>query len=73
MNRRQLLISTVAAAAGLALRHSPFALAVDVKPRRVLFFCKSSNFEHAVIKERDGQPSFVSQVIHRIMPPDVGP
>src|SRR5438874_5333498 len=31
--------------------------------RKVLFFSKSSNFEHAVIKRKDGQPSFVEKVL----------
>lgn len=32
-------------------------------PKKVLFFSKSSNFEHAVIKRHNGQPSFVEQVL----------
>ena len=31
--------------------------------RKVLFFSKSSNFEHAVIKRVDGKPSFVEKVL----------
>lgn len=38
-------------------------------PRRVLFFTKSSNFEHQVIKEKNGHPSFAAQVLQAIGPP----
>lgn len=31
--------------------------------KKILFFSKSSNFEHAVIKVKDGQPSFVENVL----------
>jgi type 1 glutamine amidotransferase len=47
-----------------------FANAVPVHaasdaPRKVLFFSKSSNFEHSVIKRRNGQPSWAEQVLAR--------
>lgn len=32
-------------------------------PKRVLFFSKSSGFEHDVIKTHDGQPSFVDKIL----------
>src|SRR3954471_12745292 len=34
-------------------------------PHKVLFFSKSSNFEHSVIKRRAGQPSWAEQVLAR--------
>jgi type 1 glutamine amidotransferase len=34
-------------------------------PKKVLFFSKSSNFEHSVIKRRGGQPSWAEQVLAR--------
>jgi type 1 glutamine amidotransferase len=34
-------------------------------PPKVLFFSKSSNFEHSVIKRRGGQPSWAEQVLAR--------
>ena len=43
------------------------AMAAPVK--KILFFTKSSNFEHNVIKERDGQPSFAAQVLAALGPP----
>src|SRR5436190_15783252 len=36
--------------------------------RKVLFFSKSSNFEHAVIKRKDGQPSFVENILAELGP-----
>jgi type 1 glutamine amidotransferase len=36
--------------------------------RKVLFFSKSSNFEHAVIKHTDGQPSFVEKILTELGP-----
>lgn len=39
------------------------ASAADGSPKKVLFFTKSSNFEHSVIRERDGQPSFAVRVL----------
>jgi type 1 glutamine amidotransferase len=36
--------------------------------KKILFFTKSSNFEHNVIKERDGQPSFAAQVLAALGP-----
>jgi type 1 glutamine amidotransferase len=37
-------------------------------PKKVLFFTKSSNFEHSVIKERNGHPSFAAQVLLELGP-----
>lgn len=39
------------------------SLAMAAPPAKILFFTKSSNFEHNVIKERDGRPSFAAQVL----------
>ncbi len=38
------------------------------KSYKVLFFTKSSNFEHSVIRERDGQPSFAFRVLQQAGP-----
>ena len=69
MNRREMLLRTGATALGLGLTGWPFAArATTAKTRKVLFFSKSSNFEHAVIKRRDGQPSFVEKVLAGLGP-----
>ncbi len=64
-----MLFRTGAAAIGLGLTRWPFAIAAETgRPRKVLFFSKSSNFEHAVIKRRDGQPSFVEKILAELGP-----
>ena len=68
MNRRELLIGAGSLAVGLTLGKWSLALADETKPRKVLFFSKSSNFEHSVIKRKDGQPSFVEKLLA-----DLGP
>lgn len=37
-------------------------------PKKVLYFTKSSNFEHSVVKRRGGQPSFSEQVLAEFGP-----
>ena len=37
--------------------------AANVALKKVLFFSKSSNFEHSVIKRRSGQPSWAEQIL----------
>lgn len=65
MNRRQMLTRTAMFAAGLGLTHWPAARAADAgkTKRRVLFFSKSSGFEHSVIKRNGGKPSFAEQLL----------
>jgi uncharacterized protein len=41
-------------------------LPASAKPKQVLFFTKCSNFEHSVVKERAGQPSFAAQVLNEL-------
>jgi len=54
---------------GLGLAGWPFSVPAEpAKIRKVLFFSKSSNFEHAVIKRKGGQPSFVEQTLAAIGP-----
>src|SRR3954462_10041820 len=43
--------------------------ASPMQPRKILFFTKSSNFEHNVIKERGGRPSFAAQVLSAVGAP----
>jgi uncharacterized protein len=68
MNRRELLLRAGSTALGLGLLNLPIAFADETKPRKVLFFSKSSGFEHSVIKRKDGQPSFVETLLT-----DLGP
>ncbi len=58
-----MLLRGGALALGLSLTSWPIAFADQTQPRKVLFFSKSSNFEHAVIKRNDGKPSFVENIL----------
>jgi uncharacterized protein len=69
MNRREMLARTGATALGLSVAGWPFALSAGpARTRKILFFSKSSNFEHAVIKRRNGQPSFVEKQLAELGP-----
>src|SRR3954454_5188753 len=69
MNRREMLLRTGATTLGLSLTAWPLATSAGpAGTRKVLFFSKSANFEHAVIKRKNGQPSFVEKVLA-----DLGP
>ena len=61
MQRRQFLRTTAALSLGsLCLR------AADAPRRKILFFTKSSGFEHDVISYKKGQPSFAEKVLGEI-------
>ena len=64
-----MIFRTSAAALGLSLVNLAFAaFAESGKTKKILFFSKSSNFEHAVIKRKDGQPSFVEKILAELGP-----
>lgn len=65
LNRREMLVRSGAAA--LALGLFPFALnAAPAKKRKVLFFSKSSGFEHSVIKRpAEGQLSYAEKLLQQ--------
>ena len=56
MHRRAFLISLAALTLTDALCAAPAA-------RKILFFSKSSGFEHSVISYKSGQPSFAEKVL----------
>ena len=58
-----MLVRSAALAFGLSLGKLPRVFGDIAKPAKVLFFSKSSNFEHAVIKRKDGQPSYVETIL----------
>jgi type 1 glutamine amidotransferase len=70
ITRRELLVRSAAAGAGLAALtwHGRLARADETKPRKVLFFSKSSGFEHSVIKRSNGQPSVVEKMLAEFGP-----
>src|SRR5580704_4958476 len=63
LNRREMLFRSAAVALGLRLTKLPFSFGDDAKPKKVLFFSKSSGFEHTVIKRKNGQPSLVENIL----------
>jgi uncharacterized protein len=64
MNRREMILRSGAAAFGLALTGlSSSALATQSKPKRVLFFSKSSGFEHDMIKRKHGERSKAENIL----------
>jgi len=70
LSRRELLRRAAAAALGLSLGSLlDFRAGAATTPKRkVLFFTKSSGFEHSVIKRNGGQPSFAEQVLAELGP-----
>jgi len=60
--RRDFLKTTATAGAALLLPE----LALAAKTKSVLLFTKSSGFEHAVIKVKDGKPSIVENAVRDI-------
>jgi len=68
MNRRDLIAGLGTAAVGAGLSQFPlgWAQAADAPKRRILFFTKSSGFEHPAIKQMNGQPSFAEKVLQEL-------
>lgn len=60
-----MLVRAGAAAIGLGLFSSPLYAAADGKRRKVLFFSKSSGFEHSVIHRPNGEPSFAEKLLQQ--------
>ena len=60
-NPRRLLL-------GLVLTAVPAAFAQGETAKRVLFFTKSSGYEHQVIKHVDGRPSYAEKVLLQLAP-----
>ncbi len=63
-----MILNTGGAALGISLAGWPAAAAATAPARKILFFSKSSNFEHAVIKRKGGQPSFVEKILAELGP-----
>jgi type 1 glutamine amidotransferase len=50
----------------VATAFSPLVGAGAATPKKILFFTKCSNFEHSVVRERAGAPSFAGQVLREL-------
>ena len=70
MNRREMLRRAGLATASLALGSltAGHVAAASSPKRRILFFSKSSGFEHSVIKRNGGKPSFAEQILAELGP-----
>jgi hypothetical protein len=65
INRRQMLAQAGVAAVSLGLFPSALQAAASGKQRKVLFFSKSSGFEHSVIRRPNGEPSFAEKLLQQ--------
>src|SRR5262245_48899834 len=70
MNTREMIFRCGAVIVGASLLISPAARAAEsaAKPKKVLFFTKSSGFEHSVIKHAGGNPSHAEKVLLELAP-----
>src|SRR6185369_4502044 len=72
MNTRQMILRMGAMILAAALLGSQAVWAADSgaakRPKKVLFFSKSSGFEHSVIKRIDGKPSHAEKVLLELAP-----
>lgn len=63
INRREMIIRASALAVNVGFLASAFDAAAAGKKRKVLFFSKSSGFEHSVIQRHNGEPSFAEKLL----------
>ena len=69
VSRRQMLRNSAVAALGLSLTSCmQLRDSAAGRPKRVLFFTKSSGYEHSAIKRNGGKPSFAEQVLAELGP-----
>src|SRR6266446_1645528 len=71
MNRRKMILRMGAIVLAASFLLSPAVRAAEskaAKPKKVLFFSKSSGFEHSVIKRIDGKPSHAEKVLLELAP-----
>ena len=68
MNRREMIFRTAAATMGLALSGCAMQRNAHADPKKVLFFSKSSGFEHSVIKRKGKELNFAEKILA-----DLGP
>jgi hypothetical protein len=69
MNRREMIFRTAAATLGLAISGCAAQTgSASNRSKKVLFFSKSSGYEHSVIKRKDNELSFAEKILA-----DLGP
>ncbi len=62
LNRRQVLLAAGAAVLGAGSLDRAFAVQKG-SSKKVLFFTKSSGFEHSVIQRKDGKPAHAERIL----------
>jgi type 1 glutamine amidotransferase len=68
MNRREMILRTAAATFGMALSGCASQFSANKGPKKILFFSKSSGYEHSVIKRKGDELSFAEKILA-----DLGP
>ncbi len=63
-----MILRTTTAALGLGLGFAALNSRAQTRAKKVLFFTKSSGFEHSVIKRVNGQPSFAEKILTELGP-----
>ncbi len=63
-----MLLRAAAAALGLGLVDWPMIASAEAKTRKVLFFSKSSGYEHSVIQRKGNGPSFAEKILSELGP-----
>ncbi|MDB6111165.1 MAG: hypothetical protein JWR69_2915 [Pedosphaera sp.] len=63
-----MILRTGVTALGLGLAGWNFAASAQPKTKKVLFFSKSSGYEHSVIKRKGDEPSFAENILARLGP-----
>lgn len=63
-----MICRTTVATVGLSLTAGAWGAEAKTKLRKVLFFSKSSGYEHSVIKRTGGEPSFAEKILAELGP-----
>src|SRR3954451_16457328 len=66
LNRRQMLFATGAALLGAPAMRRVLAQDTKGSPKKVLFFTKSSGFQHSVIERKEGKLSLAERILTEI-------
>jgi type 1 glutamine amidotransferase len=68
MNRREMIFRTAAATLGMALSGCAVARSSQDDPKKVLFFSKSSDYQHSVITRKGKELSFAEKILASLGP-----
>jgi type 1 glutamine amidotransferase len=68
LNRREMILRTGAAVAGISFAGAWRLDAAEEKTKKVLFFSKSTSYEHSVIKRNGSELSFAEKILADLSP-----